>query len=92
MLRTSTPFASAAKLVILWAKPVVDLSAIPPPLIAAANDGHTWDDSSCLPPPTDTYFVGINECLLLRVYHYSGTKEQFFPFCTCISQGWVQLL
>jgi hypothetical protein len=62
--------------VILGAKPVVDLSDVnSPSLIAAA--AYTQDDSSCLPPPTDTYLWASTNTLL-RVYHYSGTKEQFF--------------
>jgi hypothetical protein len=64
MLRTSTPFASATVSDIVGAKPVVDLSDVnSSSLIAAANDGHTTGRFLMSAPPTDTYFVGINEYL-----------------------------
>jgi hypothetical protein len=64
---------------IVGAKPVVDLSDVnSSSLIAAANDGHThWTIPHVCPHPRIP-ILWTSKNTLLRVYHYSGTKEQYF--------------
>jgi hypothetical protein len=64
---------------IVGAKPVVDLSGVnSSSLIAAAKDGHThWTIPQVCPHPRIPIWWNSKNTLL-RVYHYYGTKEQYF--------------